>query len=129
MTKNKDNFDHNRTQENIYPDGTRVVLQRPPNSQKKTGRWNIFGTIISKRPHGNSYIVNVDDREFILSQLHMRQRKRKNTEGFCIIQVDDNGFCKPVTHNHKGSMYLFTSMQFIMGIYRGLGTRGLEVNK
>ena len=43
--------------------------------------------------------------------------KKKNTEGFCIIQVDDNGFCKPVTHNHKGSMYLFTSMQFIMGIY------------
>ena len=43
--------------------------------------------------------------------------KWKNTEGFCIIQVDDNGFCKPVTHNHKWSMYLFTSMQFIMGIY------------
>ena len=27
--------------------------------------------------------------------------RKKNTEGFCIIQVDDNGFCKPVTHNHK----------------------------
>ena len=72
MAKVKDNFDQNRTQENIYPDGTKVVLQRPPNSQKKTGRWNIFGTIVSKRPHGNSYIVNVDGREFIRSQLHMR---------------------------------------------------------
>ena len=38
-------------------------------------------------------------------------KPKKNTEGFCIIQVDDNGFCKPVTHNHKGSMYLFTSME------------------
>ena len=35
----------------------------------------------------------------------------KNTEGFCIIQVDDNVFCKPVTYNHKRSMYLFTSIE------------------
>ena len=77
MTKNKDNFDHNRTQENIYPDGTRVVLQRPPNSQKKTGRWNIFGTIISKRPHGNSYIVNVDGREFMRPAPHETSSSRK----------------------------------------------------
>ena len=45
MAKVKDNFDQNRTQENIYPDGTKVVLQRPPNSQKKTGRWNYVGRL------------------------------------------------------------------------------------
>ena len=55
------------------------MLQRPPNSQKKTGCWNIFGTIVSKRPHGNSYIVNVDGREFIQSQLHMRPAPDRET--------------------------------------------------
>ena len=29
---------------------------------------------------------------------------KKNTEGFCIIQVDDNVFCKPVTN-------LFTNLR------------------
>ena len=72
MAKIKENFDQNRIPENIYPNGTSVVLQRPRNSQKKTGRWDIFGTIVSKRPHGNSYIVDIDGKEFIRSQLFMR---------------------------------------------------------
>ena len=37
----------------------------------------------------------------MITNLLERGRVSKNTEGFCIIQVDDNVFCKPVTHNHK----------------------------
>ena len=42
----------------------------------------------------------IDDVEKMFKDIG-RQNLIKNTEGFCIIQVDDNGFCKPVTHNHK----------------------------
>ena len=40
---------------------------------------------INKRQLFSKYVMNL----------------KKNTEGFCIIQVNDNVFCKPVTHNHK----------------------------
>ena len=72
--------------------------------------------------YSNSVISNME-YDFKVKEILVRN-KWKNTEGFCIIQVDDNGFCKPVTHNHKWSMYLFTSIQFIISIYRGLALSG-----
>ena len=51
------------------------------------------GTLGTK---GNTQVVIPD-----VTESYSSSQVKKNTEGFCIIQVDDNVFCKPVTHNHK----------------------------
>ena len=79
LAKCKPKFDQNRYPEAIYPNGTKVVIQRPRNPQGKTGRWDQFGIIVSKRPHGNSYIVDINGREFIRSQLFLRPAPSEDT--------------------------------------------------
>ena len=70
--KTKSSFDKNKKLEPVYPNGTAVVVQEKRNSQGKTGHWKKFGTIVSKRPHGPSYNVDIDGREYTCSQLFLR---------------------------------------------------------
>ena len=71
MDKVKQDFDVNRKPEPVFPDGTKVVVQRFTKNNK-TGRWDQFGTIVSRRPNRTSYIVDIDGQEFIRSQLFLR---------------------------------------------------------
>ena len=74
-TSTKSNFDRFKKPDAVIPNGTHVVVQRPANSQGKPGKWDRYGTIVSKRPHtdiGQSYIVEIDGQEFVRSQLHLR---------------------------------------------------------
>ena len=69
--KVKQDFDVNRKPEPVFPDGTKVVVQRFTKNNK-TGRWDQFGTIVSRRPNRTSYIVDIDGQEFIRSHLFLR---------------------------------------------------------
>ena len=73
--KTKSDFDQFKKPDAVIPNGTRVVVQSKPNAQGKPGRWDQFGTIVSKRPHtdiGQSYIVDIDGHERIRSHLYLR---------------------------------------------------------
>ena len=75
MAKYKLKFDRNRKQEPELPIGTSVVVQRKKKNGK-TGRWDMTGTIVSKRSKGNSYMVDIDGYnhfdEYLCSRLFLR---------------------------------------------------------
>ena len=72
MAKTKEDFDKNRRPPHIYPDGLEVVIQRQRDPNGKAGRWNQRGTIVSKRPELDSYIVHTNGQNRLRSHLRLR---------------------------------------------------------
>ena len=73
MAKVKLKFDHNRKPDSDLPVGSSVVIQRK-RKNGKAGRWDLKGTIVSKRSIGNSYVVDIDGHGsgYIRSRLFLR---------------------------------------------------------
>ena len=105
--KTKSSFDENRKPEPVYPNGTTVVVQEKRNPNGKTGRWKQFGTIVSKRPHGPSYSVDIDGRKFIRSQLFLRPAPKSGDVDETITETveadadDDNPNPWKVQRHHR----------------------------
>ena len=72
MAKTKLKFDQNRKPEPELPIGTK--------KNGKPGRWNLEGTIVSKRTKGNSYWVDVDGHGYLRSRLFIRLAPNPNSE-------------------------------------------------
>ena len=71
QAKVKYDFDWNRKPDSILLNGTNELVQRKKKNSKN-GPWDQKGIIVSKRPNGNSYIIDIGGQEFLQSRLFLR---------------------------------------------------------
>ena len=64
-------------------------------------------------PYLHTDVTDVTDKTNATDVTDVTDVAIKNTEGFSKIQVDNNDFCKPVTHNHKWSIGLLIEYRFL----------------
>ena len=94
QAKVKSDFDRNRKPDSILPDGTNVIIQRK-RKNGKTGRWDQKGTIVSKRPEGNSYNVNIGGQVRVRSRLFLRPISDSSTEETSLPAEDETRIVEP----------------------------------
>ena len=70
----------------------------------QTQQW--MSNNIKLLPYLHTDVTDVTDKTNATDVTDVTDVAIKNTEGFSKIQVDNNDFCKPVTHNHKWSIGL-----------------------
>ena len=71
MAKVKKDFDKDRRTLTRLPLDTSVVLQDRPVGAKP-GRWNRKGTIVERFPRRNTYVVEVEGRNFLRNRRFLR---------------------------------------------------------
>ena len=72
LDKVKQKFDKNRKSKSVLLVGTEVIMQDKRDPNGKTGRWRRRGTIVEKKKHGNTYVIEANGYRYLRSRLFLR---------------------------------------------------------